>query len=160
MARTQIIAEPGVPQIVVSREFDAPRDLVARAHTDPDLLVQWLGPRDLNMTIDRFDLRDGGRWRFVHWDIDGNEYGFHGVFHGPPSPGGIVWTFEFEGTPGRVAMETATFEELGGVTLLTQNVVFQSVEDRDRELQSGMAEGALESMDRLEELLARLALVS
>jgi uncharacterized protein YndB with AHSA1/START domain len=160
MATTQIIAEPGVPQIVVSREFDAPRDLLFRAHTDPDLLVQWLGPRELTMTIDRLDLRDGGSWRFAHWDIDGNEYGFHGVFHGAPSASGIVWTFEFEGTPGHVVLETATFEELGGKTLLTQNSVFQSAGDRDRALQSGMADGAIDSMDRLDELLTRLALVS
>ena len=160
MATTQIIAEPGVPQIVVSREFDAPRDLLFRAHTDPDLLVQWPGPRELTMTVDRLDLRDGGRWRFAHWDIDGNEYGFHGVFHGTPSAIGIVWTFEFEGTPGHVVLETATFEELGGKTLLTQNSVFQSVTDRDRALQSGVADGAIDSMDRLDELLTRLALVS
>jgi len=160
MASTQIIAEPRAPQIVVTREFAAPRELLFRAHTDPDLLVQWLGPRQLTMTIDHFDLRDGGRWRYVHWDIDGNEYGFHGVFHGTPSLAGIVQTFEFEGLPGRVSMWTVTFEELGGKTLLTQNAVFQSVEDRDRELQAGMAEGAVESMDRLEELLSRLLPVS
>jgi len=93
MASTQIIAEPRAPQIVVTREFAAPRELLFRAHTDPDLLVQWLGPRQLTMTIDHFDLRDGGRWRYVHWDIDGNEYGFHGVFHGTPSLAGIVQTF-------------------------------------------------------------------
>jgi uncharacterized protein YndB with AHSA1/START domain len=160
MATTQIIAEPGVPQILVSREFDAPRDLLLRAHTDPDLLVQWLGPRELTMTVDRLDLRDGGRWRFARWDIDGNEYGSHGVLHGTPSASGIVWTYESEGTPGHVSLETATFEELGGKTLLTQNSVFQSVADRDRALQSGMADVAIDSMDRLDELLARLALVS
>jgi len=160
MATTQIIAEPGVPQIVVSREFDAGRDLLFRAHTDPDLLVQWLGPRELTTTIDRLDLRHGGRWRFAHWDIDGNEYGFHGVFHGTPSRSRIVWTAEFEGTPGHVGLETVTFEEIGGKTLLTQNSVFQSAADRDRALQSGMADGAIDSLDRLEELLARLAPVS
>jgi len=157
MGRTQIIAELGVPQIVISREFDAPRDLLLRAHTDPDLLVQWLGPRHLSMTIDRLDLRHGGTWRYAHWDIDGNEYGFHGVFHGTPSLAGIVQTFEFEGMPGHVCMGTVTFEELGGKTLLTENIIFQSVEDRDRELQSGMAEAAIESMDRLDDLLTRFA---
>ena len=160
MATTQIIAEPGVPQVVVSREFDAYRDLLFRAHTDPDLLVQWLGPRELTTTIDRLDLRHGGRWRIAHWDIDGNEYGFHGVFHGTPSPSRIVWTAEFEGTPGHVGLETVTFEEIGGKTLLTQNSVFQSVADRDRALQAGVADGAIDSLDRLEELLARLAPVS
>jgi uncharacterized protein YndB with AHSA1/START domain len=160
MARTQIIAEPGVPQIVITREFDAPRDLLFRAHIDPDLLVQWLGPRRMNMTIDRFDPCDGGRWRYVHWDADGNEYRFHGFFHGTPSPDGIVQTFEFEGAPGHVSLGTVTFTENGDKTLLSQNAVYQSVEDRDRELQSGMEEGVNDSMDRLDDLLARLAPVS
>lgn len=100
MGKTQIIAEPGMPQIIVTREFDAPRELVFRAHTDPELLAQRLGPRDLTMTVDQYDVRDGGRWRYVSTDAAGNEYGFHGVFHGTPSPDGIVQTFEFEGVPG------------------------------------------------------------
>jgi len=160
MGTTEIIANPGEQQITITREFAATPELLFRAYTEPDLLVQWLGPRQLTMTIDHFDLRDGGRWRYVHWDIDGNEYGFHGVFHGTPSLAGIVQTFEFEGLPGRVSMWTVTFEELGGKTLLTQNAVFQSVEDRDRELQAGMADGAVESMDRLDELLSTLLPVS
>ena len=157
MAKTQIIAEPGVPQIVITREFDAPRALLFRAFTEPELLVQWLGPRDLTMTIDRHDVRDGGTWRYIHRDADGNEYGFHGVFHGTPSVDGIVRTFEFEGVPGHVSLETATFEEQGGRTLLRQNAVFQSVEDRDGMIQSGMEAGVNDSMERLEELIARLA---
>ncbi len=160
MAKTQIIAEPGVPQIVITREFDAPRELLFRAYTDPELLVQWLGPRRLTMTIDRHDARDGGTWRYIHRDADGTEYGFHGVFHGTPSPDGIVRTFEFEGMPGHVSMETAIFEEHGGKTLLRLNAVFQSVEDRDGHVQSGMEEGVNDSMEGLAELVARLAPVS
>jgi len=160
MTSTQIIAEPGVPQVVITREFDAPPDLLFRAHTHPDLLVQWLGPRRLTMTIDRFDLRNGGTWRYRHWEADGTEYVFHGVFHGMPSPDGIVQTFEFEGMPGHVSMWTVTFEEQGGKTLLRQNTVYQSVEDRDQELQYGMEGGISDSMERLDELLARLAPVS
>ena len=105
MAKTQIIAKPGMPQIEITREFDAPRELLFRAHTDPKLLVQWLGPRRLTMTIDRFDARDGGTWRYTHRDTDGTEYGFHGVFHGTPSVDGIVQTFEFEGAPGHVSLK-------------------------------------------------------
>ena len=157
MAKTQIIAEPGVPQIVITREFDAPRELLFRAYTDPELLAQWLGPRALTMTIDRHDPRDGGSWRYIHRDADGDEFAFHGVFHGTPSPDGIVRTFEFEGTPGHVSLETATFEERGGRTLLRMNSVFQSVEDRDGMVQSGMEEGVNDSMERLDELVARLA---
>jgi uncharacterized protein YndB with AHSA1/START domain len=160
MAETEIMAEPGVPQIVITREFDATRELLFRAYTDPELLVQWLGPRRLTMTVDRQEVRDGGTWRFIHRDADGNEFGFHGVFHGTPSPGGVVRTFEFEGVPGHVSLETLTFEERGSSTLVRTNAVFQSVEDRDGALQSGMEEGVNESMERLDELVARPALVS
>ena len=157
MATTQIIAEPGVPQIVITREFDAPHELLFRAHPDPALLVQWHGPRRLTLTVDRHEGRDGGIWRYIHQDTDGNEFAFHGVFHGTPSPDGIVRTFEFEGAPGHVSLETLTFEERGGKTLLRANAVFQSVEDRDAMVQSGMEEGVNDSMERLEELVAGLA---
>ena len=157
MTKTQIIAAPGVPQIVITREFAAPRELLFRAHTDPELLVRWLGPRTLTMTVERHDPRDGGTWRYLHRDAEGNEYGFHGVFHGTPSPDGIVRTFEFEGAPGHVSLETATFEEHDGRTLVRTNAVYQSVEDRDAMIRSGMEEGVNDSMERLEELLARLA---
>jgi uncharacterized protein YndB with AHSA1/START domain len=157
MAKTQIIAEPGVPQIVITREFAAPRALLFRAHVDPELLVQWLGPRALTITLDRLEARDGGRWRYTHRDAEGNEYAFHGVYHGTPSPEGIVQTFEFEGAAGHVALQTLTFEEHGGKTLLRTNAIFQSVEDRDAMVQSGMEHGVNDSMERLDELIARLA---
>lgn len=155
--KTQVIAEPGSPQIVMVREFDAPRDLVFRAHMEPELLVQWLGPRQYRMTIDRYEVRDGGTWRYVHSDDAGNAYGFHGVFHGTPSVDGAVQTFEFEGAPGHVSLDTATFEDLGGRTRVRVNSVFQSVEDRDAMVQSGMESGVTEGYERLDELLARLA---
>ena len=157
MATTQITAEPGVPYIEIMREFAAPRELVFRAHVEPDLLVQWLGPRGLATTVDRLEARDGGTWRFVHRDADGNEYGFHGVHHGTPSPDGIVRTFEFEGTPGQVSLEWLRFEERDGRTLLRAHSVFQSVADRDAMIQSGMEQGVNDSFDRLDELVARLA---
>ncbi|MGZ8614988.1 MAG: SRPBCC family protein [Actinomycetota bacterium] len=155
MTQMKVTAEPGVPQILTTREVEAPAELVYRAFTQPELLVQWLGPRRLTMTIDRFDVRDGGTWRYIHADDDGNEYGFHGVFHGEPSPAGIVQTFEFEGYPGHVQMDTATFEEQDGTTIIHVNSVFQSVEDRDGMLQSGMEAGLSEGFDRLDELLAK-----
>jgi uncharacterized protein YndB with AHSA1/START domain len=157
MATTQITAEPGVPQISITRAFAAPRELLFRAHTDPELLVQWLGPRGQRMTVERLEARDGGRWRYIHQGADGQAYGFHGVFHGTPSPDGIVRTVEFEGAPGHVSLETLTFEEQGGTTLLRQSAVFQSVADRDAALQSGMERGVTEGMERLDELVARLA---
>jgi len=156
MGTTQVTAEPGVPFIDVTREFDAPRELIYRAHTDPELLAQWLGPRKYTMKIDRWDVRDGGAWRFVHRDAEGNEYGFHGVFHGTPSPDGIVQTFEFEGAPGHVSLESLKLEERNGRTVVHTHSVYQSMEARDAMLQGGMADGMNEGYDRLDELLARL----
>jgi uncharacterized protein YndB with AHSA1/START domain len=156
MTKTKITAEPGVPQVLTTRELDAPRDLVFRAYTEPELLVQWLGPRRLTMTVDRYDLRDGGSWRYVHSDDAGNAFGFHGVFHGEPSPDGFVQTFEFEGAPGHVSMDTLTLEERDGKTTAHTNSLFQSVEARDMMVQNGMADGMSEGYERLDELLAKL----
>ncbi len=151
-----VTAEPGIPQVVMTREFDAPRELVFRAWSEPDLLVQWLGPRRLKMEIDRYDARDGGSWRYIHRDDEGNEFGFHGVFHGDPSPDGFVQTFEFEGYPGHVSLDTAVFEDAGGRTIVRMNSVFQSVEDRDGMVQSGMESGVREGFERLDEVLEKM----
>lgn len=156
MGTTQIVAEPGMPQIIITREFDAPPELLLRVHTEPDLLVQWLGPRNYTMHVDRFEARDGGTWRYTHRDDQGTEYGFHGVFHGTPSLDGIVQTFEFEGTPGHVSLETLRFEDAGGRTRLRNIAVYQSVADRDAMVESGMESGLNEGYDRLDELLATL----
>ena len=156
MGTTQITAEPGKHGVQTTREFGAPRELLFRAFTEPDLLVQWLGPRKYMMEIDRYEVRAGGRWRYIHRDDNGNEFGFHGVFHGTPSPERVVQTFEFEGYPGHVSLDTATFEENDGKTLLRINSVFQSVEDRDGMIESGMEEGMNEGFDRLDELLEKL----
>ena len=157
MNELHVTAEPGVPQVLTERALEAPRELVFRAFTEPDLLVQWLGPRALTMTVDHYDLRDGGTWRYVHADDAGIEYGFHGVFHGEASIEGMVQTFEFEGAPGNVQMDTVTFDEADGVTTVRTNSVFQSVEARDAMVGSGMADGMGQGYERLEELLAKLA---
>ena len=153
---TRITAEPGLPQIIIEREFDAPPELVLRALVDPDLFARWIGPRRLSTRIDRFEARDGGRWRFVQWGEDGMEHGFHGVFHGAPTLDGVVMTFEYEGAPGHVSLQTTTLRERDGRTVLTGNSVFQSVEDRDAIVSSGMEEGVLDGYARLDELLAEL----
>ncbi len=156
---TRISAEPGKQDIIIAREFDAPRHLVFKAFTDPKLYVQWLtGPRrlGLKMTLDKFEPRTGGAWRYKHRDQNGNEYAFHGSYHEVLAPERIIDTFEFEGLPekGHVSLETAKFEELpDGTTKLTIQTVFQSVADRDAMLQSGMNEGVNDSFDRLAELL-------
>ena len=101
MGETTLTAEPGIPQIVMTREFDAAPELLLRAYTEPELIEQWWGPRKFATIVDRFDLRHGGEWRFLNRDDDGTEYGFHGVFHGVPSvDGGVVQTWEYEGAPG------------------------------------------------------------
>ena len=157
MTRTHISATPGVPFIDIVREVDAPPALVYRAFTDPDLLVQWLGPRRLEMEVEAYDIRDGGRYRYIHREPDGTEYGFHGVFHGEPSLDGITQTFEFEGWPGHVSLETVRFEEVDGRTRIHNHSVYQTIEDRDAMAASGMETGITEGYERLDELLARLA---
>lgn len=156
MSKTTIVAQPGTQQIEISREFAAPAALVLRAFTEPDLLIRWLGPRRLTMTIDQFEARNGGTYRYIHRDEAGNEYGFRGVFHGTPSLDGIVQTFEFEGWPGHVALESMTFEERDGKTIVRQTSVYQSVADRDSMIESGMETGLSEGYERLDELLSEM----
>ena len=156
MSKTQIDAPAGVPFIDIEREFDAPRDLVFRAYTDPEMLVQWLGPRKYKMTIERWEPRDGGKWRFIHSDDEGNAYGFHGVFHGEQTPDGILQPFEFEGAPGHVSLEKLVLEERDGKTTVRNHAVYQSIEARDAMINSGMESGMDDGFDRLDDLLARL----
>ena len=154
--KTTIVAEPEKQEMLITREFDAPRELVFQAFTNPELYVQWLGPRRLTVTLDTFEPRNGGKWRYMQKDQDGNQFSFHGVYHEVRAPERIIDTFEFEGLPekGHVALETLTLEELpGGRTRLTAHSVFQSVADRDGALQSGMEEGVNDSYERLAELL-------
>jgi len=156
--KTIITAEPGKQDLFITREFDAPRELVFKAHTDADLFVQWLGPRGLTTTLETFEPVSGGEWRFIQKDKDGNEYGFHGVFH-EISEERMIQTFEFEGLPesGHVILETTKFEALpNGRTRLTSQSVFQSVSDRDGMIQSGMESGLSEGYERLDELLVKM----
>ena len=156
---TSVLAEPGKQEILITREFDAPRELVFKAVTDPELIPQWWGPRNLSTEVDKMDVRPGGQWRFLNRDARGNAYAFHGVYHEVLVPERIIDTFEFEGLPetGHVTLETMKLEELpGGRTRLTVQSVFQSVADRDGMLQSGMEEGLNESYDRLAELLKKM----
>ena len=151
---TEITADPDVPLVRITREFDAPPEKVFRAHTDPDLLVQWLGPRGLEMRIDHYDCRTGGSYRYVHLS-DGNEFGFHGSFHEVRPSELIVQTFTFEGMPDSVSLERLVLEDLGdGRTRLTATSLVDSFEDRDAFVSSGMEQGIRESYERLEELLA------
>jgi uncharacterized protein YndB with AHSA1/START domain len=111
MSDTEFVIEPGRQDIVITRTFDAPRDVVFKAVTDPDLIPKWWGPRRYETVVDRAEVRPGGLWRFINRDADGTEYGFKGVYHDVVAPERIVQTFEFEGAPGHVALETMTLEE-------------------------------------------------
>jgi len=156
--KTTIAAEPGKQELFITREFDAPRELVFRAHTDPKLYVQWLGPRGYEMTLETFEPVSGGRYRYLHKDQDGNEFGFHGVFH-EISEELMIQTFEFEGLPerGHVILDTMRLEELpNGRTKITIQSVYQSVADRDGMIQSGMEHGVNEGYERLDELLGQM----
>ena len=155
MSDMKVVADPGTHEIVITRSFDAPRELVFKAFTDADAVRQWWGLNSTETVVDQLEARPGGRWRFVQRDGDGNEFGFHGVYHDLQAPERIVYTFEFEGMPGHVLLETLVFEDEDGRTQMTDTSVFQSVADRDGMLQSGMESGAAESMDRLDEYLAK-----
>ena len=157
--KTKIIAEPGKQEFFIIREFNAPRELVFKAFTDPELYVQWIGPRELETHLETFESKNGGSWRYIQKDPEGNEFAFHGVNHEVTAPERIIGTFEFEGLPekGHVILQTAKFEALpGDRTKLTSQSVFQSVEDRDGMLMSGMEEGVNDSYNRLDELLEKM----
>ena len=154
--KTTVTAEPGKQELFITREFDAPRELVFNAHTDPALYVQWVGPNGMTMTIDELDARQGGKFKFAH-ERDGHTYTFFGVYHEALAPERIIGTFEFDGLPetGHVILGTTKFEELpGGRTRLVHQSVFQSVADRDGMIGSGMERGVSEGYEKLDALLA------
>ena len=150
------ITTPSDTEIRIERTFDAPRGVVWEAYSDPELLPEWLGPRELTMTVDEFDFRAGGSYRFTHRDSDGNEFVFFGGFSQVEEPEFIVRTFAWEGMPGKQSVERAEFEELEGErTRLVVTSSFDSKEHRDGMLQSGMEHGVVVSYTRLDELFER-----
>jgi uncharacterized protein YndB with AHSA1/START domain len=154
-AGTTTVTTPSEREIVSERVFDAPRDRVFAAYTDPELIPQWWGPRGTTTIVDQMDVRPGGAWRFVGRDPDGSETAFRGTYREVTPPERIVQTFEWEGMPGHVVVETATFEDLGGRTRVTAHSLFHTSEERDGMLDSGMERGLTETHDRLAELLAQ-----
>lgn len=151
------VTTPSDREIVMTRTFDAPRELVFEAHSSCEHLSHWWGPRRYEITSCELDFRPGGSWRIVHRDPEGVEHGFRGEFREIVRPERIVWTFEYEGAPGDVSVETLTLEEHDDKTTLTATSVFDSMEARDAMLRSGMEEGAAETWDRLAEYLEVLA---
>jgi uncharacterized protein YndB with AHSA1/START domain/dihydrofolate reductase len=151
---TTISAPPGIPFIEVTRDFDATPAQLFRVSTAPDLVAQWLGPRELEMDVLQYDVRPGGSYRYIHRESDGTENVFRGVFHTVEPDRRIIQTFEWEGAPGQVSLDDATYKEIdGGVRLHTRSV-FPSVEIRDEMIAYGMESGIRDSMDRLSELAA------
>ena len=138
MAKTEFEIVPGRQEVSLTRVFDAPRELVFAAFEDPKLFTRWWGPRRLTNDIEKMEARPGGSWRVVQRDGDGHEFAFHGVYHDVVSPERMVQTFEFEGAPGHVLLQTATFEDLDGKTRLTMKSIYESVEDRDAMVHTGM----------------------
>jgi len=155
--RKATVTTPGDREIHIVREFDAPRDLVFRAFVDPELIPEWWGPYDTTTIVDRMDVRDGGGWRFVARSADGTETAFRGTYREIAPPDRVVQTFEWEGMPGHISVETATFEDLGGRTRVVTTSLFHTAEERDGMLASGMERGLNETYERLDALLARLS---
>ena len=150
------LTTPSDREIVMTRIFDAPRDLVFEAHSSCEHMSNWWGPRKYEFASCEIDFRPGGAWRIVHRGPEGEIPAFRGEFREIVRPERIVWTFEWEGMPGHVSVGTVTFEDQDGKTLLTSTAEFDSVEDRDGMLQSGMEEGAVETWDRLDEYVQEL----
>jgi uncharacterized protein YndB with AHSA1/START domain len=152
---TTVLRTPSDREIVSVRVFDAPRERVFALYTDPELIPEWWGPRRTTTVVEEMDVRPGGAWRFLAREPDGEEMTFRGIYREVTPPERIVQTFEFDGMPGHVMIDTATFEDVDGRTKVTTTSLFHTSEERDGMLASGMERGLTETHDRLAELLAR-----
>ena len=148
-----VVDRPGLA-FSMERVFNAPREMVWKVYTDPSLVPEWWGPRYLTTVVEKMDVKVGGAWRFIQKDPKGNEFAFNGIFREVTPPERLVYTFEFEPMAGHISMDSLSFVELpGGKTKIVATTSFNSLEDLEGMLQSGMESGAVESWDRLEELL-------
>lgn len=155
MPATTTFSTPTDREIATERVFEAPRERVYAAFTDPALIPRWWGPRRMTTIVDEMDVRVGGRWRFVSSEPDGPDQAFKGVYREIVPNERIAQTFEWEGLPGHVIVEVAEFEDLGGRTRVRTTSLFHTTEERDGMLASGMEGGMSESHERLDELLAQ-----
>ncbi len=154
--QTTIESDPTVPMVRIVREFDASPEKVFRAHLEPELLVQWLGPDDLEMTVEHFDARTGGSYRYVHQRAE-ERYGFFGSFHDIRPHETIIQTFCWDGMPDAVALERLDLEDLGGRrTRLIARSLVDSFEGRDAFVASGMETGVVQGYNKLDGVLSRL----
>jgi uncharacterized protein YndB with AHSA1/START domain len=153
---TAKVTLPADDQLVITREFDAPKDLVYKAYTTPDLVRRWWSGERGEMTTCDIDLRVGGQWRYVMIAGGDFEVGFHGEYREIVPNERLVMTEVYEGMPDAEALETITFTEEDGRTTLTMLIQHRNQEERDAHLNSGMEEGMQESMDRLEQVAVSL----
>lgn len=154
MSKNNLVVEREKLAFTTSRVFNAPRDLVWKVYTDPLLIPKWWGPRYLTTTVDKMEVKVGGIWRYIQKDADGNVYAFNGVYKELVAPERLTYTFEFEPMAGQISTETVTFVVLPeGKTQINTRTIFNTLEDLEGMLQSGMEDGAVETWDRLEELL-------
>lgn len=141
----------------MERVFNATRERVWRAYTEPDLVAQWWG-RGNRLVIERLEVERGGHWRFVEHTPEGEAHGFEGRFREVTPPERLVMTFEWDGMPGHVVVDATTFEDLGdGRTRVVTESLFHTPEERDGMLASGMEQGLAQSYAALERVLATLA---
>jgi uncharacterized protein YndB with AHSA1/START domain len=154
--RTVVEADPNLPTVRIVRDFDAPPNRVFRAWVDPDLIAQWLGPKDTTMRIDAWEPRTGGGYRYAA-ERDGEEIAvFYGSFHEVRPASRLVQTFTYEGVPDGVSLDTTTFEEVEpGRTRVTVLSVVDTMEGRDAMIASGMESGVVEGYEKLDTLLER-----
>jgi uncharacterized protein YndB with AHSA1/START domain len=154
MGKNNLVVEREKLQFTMTRVFDAPREVIWKACTDPNLIPKWWGPRYLTTVVEKMVVKVGGAWRYIQTDAEGNVYAFNGVYREIRPPELLSYTFEFEPMAGHIAVDTLTLEELpGGKTRLTSRSTFGSLEDLEGMLQTDMEDGATESWDRLEELV-------
>jgi uncharacterized protein YndB with AHSA1/START domain len=154
-ARKATIDTDSEREIHIERVFDAPRDRVFEVFTDPELIPEWWGPRDTKTVVQEMDARTGGDWRFLSTDSEGNEIVFRGTYREVTPPERIVQTFEWDGMPGYVSVDSSEFVDLGGQTRIVTTSIFFRAEERDGMIESGMERGLNETYDRLDEVLAR-----
>jgi uncharacterized protein YndB with AHSA1/START domain len=159
MAKTEFVVDRDKLQVRMMRVLNAPRERVWRAVTERDQVVQWWGPRAYTTVVDRLDLRVGGGWHFVHKDAKGNEYAFHGEYKAIDAPRSVTQTFVFEGIPdadSHALTETMTLTEVeGGKTKIEVVSQYNNIEELEGMVASGMESGAVESYDRLAELVEK-----
>jgi uncharacterized protein YndB with AHSA1/START domain len=153
---TARVTLPADEQILITREFNAPKELVYRAFTTPELVKRWWHAKRGEMTVAEIDLRVGGKWRYVMVTEDGFEVAFHGEYREIVPNERIVSTEVFEGSPDEEAVNTATFAEAEGRTTLTVLVQHSSKQARDAHIESGMEAGLQDAFDLLEQVAVSL----